>query len=89
MSHSPVRIKRETLKVESSKIHWLEKVKYQILFAFDSERINIRDDIKSYIDMTVRKYEIETFRLRNKAFEKNEEGKDKTGSLFPIIIIII
>ena len=89
MSHVPVRIKRETIKIESSKIHWVEKVKYQMIFACDGEREMVKDGIKEFIDAAIRRYEIETFRIRNRAFEKNEKGMDKTVSPFPIIIIIV
>ena len=76
MWFSPVRIRRETLKVEMSKLHWTELVQYSFLFAAEKDflTVNNRNDIRNFLERAIDKYELETFKLRKKAFEKEREG---------------
>ena len=71
--HSSIRIKRETLKVEGSKIHWFEKVKYAVLFVAEAEAGAI-EDVINFIDRYTKVYEMETYKLRIKACERKGEG---------------
>ena len=80
MWFSPIRIRRETLKVEMSKLHWAELVQYSFLFAAEKDflTVNNRNDIRNFLEKAIDKYELETFKLRKKAFEKESEGKITT-----------
>ena len=79
MWFSPVRIRRETLKVEMSKLHWSEIAQYSFLFAAEKDflSVNNRNDIRAFLDRAIHKYEFDTFKLRKKAFEKESEGMNK------------
>ena len=77
MLFSPIRIRRETLKVEMSKLHWTELVQYSFLFAAEKDflSVNNRNDIRNFLEKAIDNYELETFKLRKKAFEKECEGE--------------
>ena len=76
MWYSPVRIRRETLKVEMSKLHWVELAQYNFLFAAEKEFISInnRNDIRGFLERAIDRYELATFKIRKKAFEIEKEG---------------
>ena len=74
MYHAPVRIKRETVRIDHSKMHWVEKVNYNILFATESQNGQVRDDIQNFIKNNLKRYEEITYKMRNKAFEIEEKG---------------
>ena len=77
MWFSPVRICRDTTKIEMSKLHWSEMAQYSYLFAAEKDFLtaNNKNDIRSFLDRAICKYELDTFKLRKKAFEKESEGK--------------
>ena len=77
MWFAPIRIRKETLKIEMSKLHWAELVQYSFLFAAEKDflSVNNRNDIRGFLEKAIKKYELETFKLRKKAFEKESEGK--------------
>ena len=74
MWFAPVRVMRETTRVEASSLHWMERVSYRMLFAFESEGNAVLDDMIQYLGEKTKKYEAETYRLRSKAYDKNPEG---------------
>ena len=59
-----------------SKLHWTEQVQYSFLFAAEKDflTVNNRNDIRGFLERAIDKYELETFKLRKKAFEKENEG---------------
>ena len=63
-----------------SKLHWAELVQYSFLFAAEKDflTVNNRNDIRNFLEKAIDKYELETFKLRKKAFEKESEGKITT-----------
>ena len=71
---APVRVMRETLRVEASALHWMEKVGYKMIFAFETEGNEVLEDMIQYMAEKTKKYEAETYRLRLKAYEKIYEG---------------
>ena len=75
MVYSPIRIKRETVRVENSNIHWLEKVEHHVLLACDVGKLNELEGVAGTLGETIKRYEKMTYRLRNKAFEKQIKGK--------------
>ena len=81
MWFAPVRIRKETLKVEMSKLHWAELAKYSFLFAAEKDflSINNRNDIRGFLERAIDKYEFDIFKIRKKAFDKENEGKDKAS----------
>ena len=76
MWYAPVRIRKETLKIEMSKLHWAETAKYSFLFAAEKDFLSTsnRSDIRSFLEKAVNTYEFDTFKLRRKAFEKEAVG---------------
>ena len=76
MWYAPIRIRRETLKVEMSKLHWAELAQYNFLFAAEKEFISInnKNDIRGFLERAIDKYEMDTFKIRKKAFEIEKEG---------------
>ena len=74
MWFAPVRIMRETLRVEASDLHWLEKVGYKIIFAAQECENDVVDDIAQYLDRMTKQYEKETYGIRLKAYEEGSKG---------------
>ena len=77
MWYAPVRIRRETMKVDISKIHWVETVQYSFLFGAEKDFLstNNKNDIRNFLENAIKKYEMETCQLRKKAFEVEPEGQ--------------
>ena len=63
------------MRVEASALHWMEKVNYRMIFAFESGRNEVLEDLIQYLDEKTKKYEAETYRLRLKGYDKNLDGK--------------
>ena len=74
MWYAPVRIMRETLRVEASTIHWMEKIGYRIVFAAEDVENEVIDDVSQYLDRMVKSYEKETYKIRMKAHEEETKG---------------
>ena len=77
MTFTPVRIKRDTKQVGKSKIHWLEKLEYKILFAFEGNEDGVKNEIKNYVENKISEYEELTFEIRNRYFEKDLSIKNE------------
>ena len=71
---APVRILRETTRVEASSLHWMERVNYKMIFAFEAGENEVMEDMIQYMAEKTKKYEAETYKLRLKAYDKNSEG---------------
>ena len=65
---------RETLRVEASDLHWMEKVGYKIIFAAQDCDNGVIDDIAQYLDRMTKQYENETYGIRMKAYEEGSKG---------------
>ena len=74
MWFAPIRIMRETLRVEASNLHWLEKVGYKIIFAAQDCENDVVDDVTQYLDRMLKQYEKETYKIRLKAYEERTKG---------------
>ena len=77
MWFAPIRIMRETLRVEASNLHWSEKVGYKIIFAAQECENDVIDDIMQYLDRMLKQYEKETYKIRLKAYEEGAKGLTK------------
>lgn len=75
MWFAPIRIMRETLRVEASNLHWLEKIGYKIIFVAQECENEVHDDIAQYLDRMIKLYEKETYGIRLKAYEESSEGR--------------
>ena len=71
---APVRIARETLRVEASNLHSMERLGYKMAFAYEGEDERVLEDIQQYLEDKTKKYEGETYKLRLKAYEKGAKG---------------
>ena len=70
---------RETLRVEASTIHWMEKIGYRIIFAAEGIENEVIEDVSQYLDRMVKSYERETYKIRLRAHEIEAKGKIWVG----------
>lgn len=75
MLFAPVRIMRETIRVEASSLHWVEKVGYKVIFSLEKGEDGVVEDMLQYIESSIKVYEKETYKLRMKAYEEVTKGK--------------
>ena len=76
MWYAPIRIKRESSKVELSKLHWVETLQYHIIYAAEKDFLTAqnKNDIKNFMESNIKRYEQETCGLRRKAFDEEPKG---------------